>query len=344
MTRKLTDLLNTIAQDNETLKSQTLGNLSDLNAPELAQFQAAWSNYSPARRRELLTALFESAEDHVEHDFRTIFMWTLEDVDPIIRALSLEGLWEDERPQLISRLKVMLQQDENEDVRAATALALGRFVYTGETGALDSDHAEEARQALWDSFHASTEILHVRRRALEGIAASGEPGVTRLIENALYDQNMRVSAIYAMGRNADQRWIPFLLPELNHPDAEVRLEVVRALGELEARPAASRIIQLIAVETDSEVRLAALAALGEIGGDEARKALEAATEWDDDAVVVAAESALEELTQSDGSAYDLINEVLGIETEDLETDDAFYEDPLEAEIRQLLEEKDDWLD
>jgi len=61
--------------------------------------------------------------------------------------------------------------------------------------------------------------------------------------------------------------------------------------------------------------------------------------------VYAAESALEELAQSDGSAYDLINEVLGIEEEDLDTDeDAFYEDPLEAEIRQLLEEKDDWLD
>ena len=345
MTRKLTPLLDTIAQDSEALNYQTLGNLSDLNARELAQFQTAWSNYSPTRRRQLLSALFESAEEHIEQNFRTIFTWTLDDVDPIIRVLSLEGLWEDEQPQLIPRFKVMLEQDENEDVRAAAALALGRFVYFGETGAIHADDAEVARQALWDSYHAPSETLHVRRRALEGIAASGEAGVTRLIEQALYEENMRVSAIYAMGRNADPRWIPFLLPELNHPDADVRLEAVNALGELEARPAVSKIIQLIAVETDADVRLAALATLGEIGGDEARKALEAAIEWDDETLVQTAELALEELTQSDDSTYDLINEVLGIEEEDFDADeDAFYEDSLEAEIRQLLEEKDDWLD
>ncbi len=348
MTRKLTDLLNAISQDEILLDSQTLGNLSDLNAREMAQFQTAWSDFSPTRRRELIAALFESAEVHIEHDFRTILSWTLEDIDPIIRVLSLEGLWEDERTYLIPKFKRLLQQDENEDVRAAAALALGRFVYFGETGDVDPDDAEEARQALWDSFHAPTESVSVRRRALEGISASGEPEVTRLIENALYQdsRHMRVSALYAMGRNADPRWIPFLMPELNHTDAEVRLEAVRSLGELEARPAVPRIIQLIAAETDREVLLAALTALGDIGGDEARKALEAATEWDDDVVVLAAESALEELAFHDGSAFDLINEVLGIEDEDFEADDEdyYYEDPLEAEIRQLLEEKDDWLE
>ncbi len=347
MTRKLTSLLNAIARDDELLESQTLGNLSGLNAKELAQFQAAWSDYSPDHRRELLAALFESAEEHVEQDFRTIFTWTLDDADPIIRVLSLEGLWEDERLQLIHRFKALLQQDEHEDVRAAAALALGRFVYLGETGDVDLADAEEASQALWDCFHAPNETLHVRRRALEGISASSDAGVTRLIESSLYEDNlnMRVSAIYAMGRNADPRWIPFLLPELNHPDSEVRLEAVRSLGELEAQPAVPKIIQLIAEETVDEVRLEALTALGEIGGSEARKALEAAIEWDDEAVVLTAEAALEELIQSDGSTYVLINEVLGIEEEDLEVDsDDYYEDPLEAEIRQLLEEKDDWLD
>ena len=153
---------------------------------------------------------------------------------------------------------------------------------------------------------------------------------------------MRVTALYAMGRNADLRWIPYLLPELSHDGPEIRMEAVRSLGELEARPAVSRIIQLIAVETDSEVRLAALAALGQIGGEEARKALEAATEWDDEAVISAAESALEELSTDDSGAYDLIGEVLGIE-EVTELDDDFYEDPLEAEIRQLLDDRDEWL-
>jgi HEAT repeat protein len=288
MTRKLTNLLNTIGNENDPLDIQALSNLSDLNTPELTQFQAAWNDYSTTRQRELLTALLELAEDRVEYDYRTIFTWTLEDADPIIRVLSLEGLWEHEHPQLIPRLKRLLHHDESVDVRAAAALALGRFVYLGETGDLASEYADETCQSLWDCFHNPSEHIHVRRRALEGIAASGQPNITRLIENTLNesDQTMRVSALYAMGRNADPRWIPYLLPELSHDDPAIRMEAVRALGELEARPAVSRIIQLIAVETDAEVRLEALAALGQIGGDEARKALEAATEWDDEAVVL----------------------------------------------------------
>ena len=344
MTRKLSALLTTIGNENAPLDFQALGNLSDLNAPELAQFQAAWSSYSTTRRRELITVLLELAEDRVDYDYRTIFAWTLKDSDPIIRVLSMEGLWEDERPQLISGFKHLLHQDDAVDVRAAAALALGRFVYLGETGALAPDHAEEASQALWDSFHNPSEHVYVRRRALEGIAASGQPNITRLIENAFYKNNhqMRVGALFAMGRNADPRWIPHLLSELSHDHAEIRMEAVHSLGELEARPAVSRIIQLIAAETDGEVRLAALAALGQIGGEEARKALEAATEWDDEAVVFAAESALEDFETDDDGAYDLIGEVLGIE-EIVELDDDFYDDPLEAEIRQLLDDRDEWL-
>ncbi|HEY52930.1 MAG TPA: HEAT repeat domain-containing protein [Caldilineae bacterium] len=343
MTRKLTTLLNAIGDENEPIDIQALSNLSDLNAPELAQFQIAWRGYSATRQRELLTTLLDLAENWIEYDYRAIFTWTLEDDDPIVRTLSLEGLWEHEHPQLIPRLQRLLQQDEAVDVRAAAALALGRFVYLGETGDLADEHANEACQSLWDCFHNPSEHIHVRRRALEGIAASGQPNVTRLIENALYngDETMRVSALYAMGRNADPRWVPFLLPELGHADAAIRLEAVRALGELEARPAVPRIIQLIAVETDSEVRIEALTALGQIGGDEARQALEAATEWDDEAIVFAAEAALEELSLDDVGVFELINEVLGIDDE-FELDDDLYEDPLESELRQLLDARDEW--
>ena len=346
MTRKLTDLLITLSNENDALDSQALSNLSDLNASELVQFQTAWNAYSPTRQQELLTTLLELAENRIEYDYRTIFTWALQDPDPTIRVLALEGLWEDERPQHIPGFKRLLHHDDAVEVRAAAALALGRFVYLEETGALAPDHADKASEALWDSFHNPAEHIHVRRRALEGIAASGQPNITNLIENALYesDGSMRVSALYAMGRNADPRWIPYLIPELKHDDAEIRMEAVRSLGELEARPAIQRIIQLIAIETDAEVRIEALSAVGQIGGDEAREALEAATEWDDEAIVSAAESALEELSSNDGNAFDLIGEVLGIEIEDgFELADDFDEDPLEAEIRQLLDDRDEWL-
>lgn len=347
MTRKLQDILNQLSNEDIELESPLLGSLSDLNEAELAQFREAWQRFSQLRRLELLATLIELAEDRIEYDYRNIFRWTIGDTDPAIRALSVEGLWEDEHPGLIPVLTRLLQQDEDIDVRSAAAMALGRFVYLGEIENIHPDHAEVAGRALWDALHSPHEDIQVRRYALESIAASSEPGIIRAIENALYegDIQMRIGALYAMGRNADPRWIPYLIPELRHLNDEVRLEALRSLGELEARSAVSHIVALMERETVEEVMLAALAALGQIGGPASRKALEAASEWDDEVTALAAQEALEELLFSEGGTFELINEILGIEADDdidLHDLDDLYEDPLEVELRQLLDERDEW--
>lgn len=346
MTRKLTDILLTLGDEGAKINHQALASLSDLNAQELNQFQDAWWTFSASRRLELIETLIELAEEHVQYDYRPIFRWTLLDTEPAVRARSIEGLWEDERPRLIPVFQKLLQVDPDIDVRAAAAVALGQFVFWGELGTVDSPLVEDATQALWDCYLNESEDLLVRRRALEGIAASGQPGVTRLIESANYssEPEMRASALFAMGRNADPRWIPFLLPELEQGDPELRLEAVRALGELEARPAVRAIIHLIAVEVDAEIRMAALTALGQIGGPDARRALEAATEWEDEATVAIAEAALEELLSSDGSTFELINQVLGLdddEESERDWDDDFTDDLLDQELRDLLDEGED---
>ena len=347
MTRKLQDLLSQLGDEIVSLDQPLLVNLSDLNAAELAQFQDAWQGFGPTRRLELLEALVELAEDRIENDYRSIFRWTINDPDPTIRALSIEGLWEDEHPQLIPVMKRLLQGDHDLTVRAGAALALGRFVYLGEIGSIHPDRAEDASQALWEALDSPREDSQVRRRALEGLSASSAPNVTRAIEGALYEDDIqiRIGALYAMGRNADLRWVPYLISELGHIDSEARLEAVRSLGELEARAAVPYIIALIERELVEEVRLAALYALGQIGGSASRKALELASQWDDEATALAAQQALEELFASEGGTFELIDEVLGIETDedlDLEDFDDMYEDPLEAELRQLLDERDEW--
>ncbi|MCO6453010.1 MAG: HEAT repeat domain-containing protein [Caldilineales bacterium] len=352
MTRKLSDIFAALEDENAIVNYQTLGSLSDLNAREMAQFQEAWHRLSPGRRQKVIEALVELAEEHVEYDYRTIFRWALDDTDAHIRLLAIEGLWEDENPRLLSAYRRLLQTDPVESVRAAAATALGWFVYWYEMGSIQTDLIDDAVQALWDAFLDDAEHVDVRRRALEAISASSRPGIERLIEMALFggDIPMRISALYAMGRSADTRWISFLLPELSRPEASLRLEAVRSLGELEAKSAVRPIIQLIAQEPDTEVRLAALAALGQIGGAEARKALEAATDWDDEATVSAAEAALEELQGGAGGAFELIDEILGDEGEDDDWDDEddydgdydedYDEDPLDRELRQLLDDRD----
>ncbi len=340
MTRKLTDILLAISDENTKLKRKTLALLSDLNTQELAQFQTAWPTWTLARQLELLDALVKLAEDHIEYDYRAILRWTLHDSDSQVRIRSITGLWEDENPRLIPVFQRLLH-DTNFGVRAAAATALGQFIYWEETGMIESLLIEDAVQALWDRHSDEKENLLVRRRALEGIAASSQPGVARLIENALYnpEPELRISALYAMGRNADPRWIPYLLPILDQDDPTLRLEAVRSLGELEARAAVAPLIRLIANEIDAEVRLAALTALGQIGGEQARRALQAATEWDDEATVTAAEDALEELMAGEGNTFDLINQVLGYDKDEGEDQEDDYSDNfLDEELRDLLDD------
>lgn len=342
MTRKLTDILLAIGDSQTKLNRKSLAHLSDLNNQELSQFQEAWTTFSPARRLELLNALVGLAEKHVEYDYRTILRWTLHDADARIRVRSIEGLWEDERPRLIPVFQSLLLNDARAEVRAAAATALGRFVYWGEVGAVESPLLADAAQALWDSYYNERELIPVRQRALEALAASSEAGVTRAIENALFsdEPELHLSALAAMGRNADPRWIAYLLPELEQQDPAYRLEAVRSLGELEARAAVRPIIQMIGQETNAEVRLAALAALGQIGGEEARRALKAAAEWDDEATVAVAEDALAEMMAGEGNTFELISQVLGYDEGEEALESEYYDDMLSEELRELLDEGD----
>ena len=106
---------------------------------------------------------------------------------------------------------------------------------------------------------------------------------------------MQVSAIFAMGRNADERWLPTVITELDNPSNEIRFEACRACGELEAKDAVGKLIELIEYDVDLEIQEMAIWALGRIGGNLAREALEACLEHDQEVLALAAEAALEEL-------------------------------------------------
>ncbi len=347
MSRDLSKIFSILSDEKTPIRYQLLRNFSELTEPELAQFQAGWADLSPARRLELIQALVEMAEEHIEYHFNPIFAWTMTDVNPRVRILSIEGLWEDVGSAHTARLLHLLVRDDDVDVRAAAAMALGRFIYRSEINEISARRTEDAVEALWDVYHDPREHVHVRRRALEGVAASSHPGVQRIIENAYHHEDlfMRSSALYAMGRTADVRWIPYLLSELQNEAPELRMEAARSLGVLEASAAVDPMIKMLDDERDSEVRFAILEALGEIGGEKAKQALQLSIDSDDEAEAEIAELAMEQLYAGVNNLYELIDEVLGVTTDEdlLEEPDAwgdFYEDPLDAEIRRLIDDGD----
>jgi HEAT repeat protein len=271
-----------------------------LQGPEVESFRHEWPSIALDRRREVVRKLVELSEDSFELDFETLFRLALEDSDPEVRVTSLEGLWESENTSLVHTFVTLLQQDDDERVRAAAAQALGKFVLLAEFDKVPSRIAARMEAALLATLDASDTPLLVRRRALEAIAPRNIPGIPARIEAAYHSEepDEQLSAIFAMGRTSDPRWLAALMEELQHDDAERRYEAAVACGEIEdarAVPALRRALS----DDDRDVQLASISALGCIGGREARQALIAIIERGDEQLQGAAEEALEEMSVSE---------------------------------------------
>ncbi len=296
MSLPIEETITDLGNSNQPLRNARLVDLSNLNSEELGFLERAWSGIEPARRRQVIYRLVELAEDNLELNFDSIFRSCLKDQDAEVRSKAIEGLWECEEASLVDPLINLLGQDGSEDVRAAAATALGKFVMLAELNKLRSCHTSKVRQALFGVIGDSKRSVEVRRRALEAVAPLNLPKVEGAIIGAYqsHDPELRISAIYAMGKNGDRSWLPLLLKELASTDAEIRYEAAEACGELGEEDAIPQLIELID-DPDVEVQVAALRALGKIGGNEAKECLQRCLNTPGEVICQAAEQALYEL-------------------------------------------------
>jgi len=304
---ELDRVLQHLADESQPLKLSTLYTLSGLGREQLLSVQVVFDRLSYERRRGMLRALVELTETAIEVDFTALFRGCLNDEDADVRLLAIEGLWESEDVWLVGPLVRLLKSDPHPAVRAAAATSLARFVLLGELGDIEVAVAARAEQALLEAYFTSEEPLEVRRRALEAVAYSSEMGVGDLIEEAYYqgEEEMRLGALFAMGRSADRRWRSIVIEELESPSPAVRYEAALACGELELREAVAPLSCLID-DADSEVWNAVVDALGKIGGAEARQILQSCCLSEDEALQAAAEEALEQALWLSGQELDVL--------------------------------------
>ena len=290
-----------LTNSDQTLRNARLVGLSNLNSEEIGLWEQAWANIEPKRRRQIIYRLVELAEDNCEFNFDSIFRSCLNDQDAEVRSKAIEGLWESEDASLIGPLVNLLEQDSSEKVQVVAAMALGRFAMLAELEKLRPSYISRVKQALFAVLADEDKPAEVRRRALEAAAPLSLPQVNEAIMEAYQsdDISLKVSAIYAMGRNCNPSWLPLLEDELDSAEAEIRYEAAVACGELGAVVAVPYLAALVN-DPDTEVQFAVVAALGKIGGAEAKECLEECLNGSNHAIREAARQALDELDLCEG--------------------------------------------
>jgi HEAT repeat protein len=292
------ETLRIVGDRQRRLVHKELRGLSDIGRESEVPFLEAWQAIDLERRREIARAMVALAEDNVDVDFRDVFTACLGDSDALIRQVAVEGLWEDDRPRTMRHFLRLLGDDPDDSVRAASAIALGRFAYQATLDELQERDVARLRDALVAAASDLDDSVDVRRRALEGAGYFSGPDIDELIAGAYTSGNadLKASALAAIGHSIDPRWLPVLQAELGSSEPALRYEAARASGEW-GEEAASLVPQLLplAEGDDPEVYGAALWALGQIGGDAARRLLRRIAQSDEPNRQAAAEEALNEL-------------------------------------------------
>ena len=289
----LESYLTDLTEKPDPINHQGLLQLSSLSNADILELVSLWPRISTERRRDMLERMIELAADNLDLDFASVFRACLNDPDDQVRAWAARGLWDCDDRTLIRPLIELLSVDPSAEVRAAAAISLGKFAVMAQERKVLPRDGEKIHDALLAVVNKPEEDPEVERRSIEAIASFSSPQVEEIIRNAYHDGDMRLkqSAIYAMGRNSDERWLPIVIKETRDQDASIRYEAAIACGNMGSDVTVPHIIALLKDE-DSQVQLAAVKSLGSIGGSLAKRALTQCLKMGDDAMEEAATDAL----------------------------------------------------
>ena len=313
-----------------------LRDFSDLEISEINQLAEIWPKIPAWRRKALLEDVQELGEEDTILSFENLLTFALQDRDPQVRLPALRGLWDYESPRLVPTFLDLLSNDSDVQVRAAAAGGLGHYVYLGEVENLPKQTLQSIEERLLEAAKGNDQA-EVRRNALEALGYSSKEEVGTLIDQAYQsgDREWVASALFAMGRSANERWRPQVKIMLNSQFPALRAEAARAAGELEMGSSIPRLLELLD-DPDDQTRLASIWSLSQLGGENARKALERLykhTDDEDERKFI--DSALDNLTFNEELQ---LLPFLDFPEADDEMDDEF------DDFKNALDEDSDWLD
>ena len=285
------DLIKALMDMETPFPARLLYQFSDMPSVDRQVLATAWLSIPVTRRRAVLQDLLELAEHDDLLMFEDIGRIALEDGDAECEVSAISLLLEAEDPKLIPGFLTLLADAEKaEFVRAAAANALGFYVYLGELEEIKTDLHHKIEDALLLAYTKDPSDL-VQRRALESLGYSSREEVPPLLRfaSAKDSEDWLESALFAMGRSADNQWESLVLEHLDHDNPEVKGQAIHAAGELSLSSARVRLLRKLDREKDEYLRSELIWALSQIGGEGIEEKFEqllAKTDDDDEATLL----------------------------------------------------------
>lgn len=318
--------------------------LSDLSREDCRDLRGVWNNLPLTRRRSLMEDLVNLSESDYLLMFEEVGKIALDDPDPEVLISAIDLLFQAEDEHLVPVfLKLLQQPQQNDRVRAAAANALGPYVFLGEIEELQFELLRTIEDALLKAYAEDASDL-VRRRALESLGYSSREEVPPLLRSASASSEAAwiESAMFAMGKSADDQWQNLVLDNLDHEDLNVRIQAIHAAGELSLNQARQSLIKVLNQElVDQDIRHEAIWALSQIGGEDVENLFERLLEeTDDEDEMDLLEESLDELNFTNDKA---IFDMLDVELPDLYDDDHTHHHSGEENLddAEYLEQNED---
>jgi HEAT repeat protein len=213
-------------------------------------------------------------------DEETISQWVLnqlQDSEPDVRIEAIEALSVCRGDAAINGLLERAQKDADLDVRCAALLALGQFIYLGTISDYETGNPElfeeipqqeyvRTRDFLFSVYRDETRPLDERCCAVEALSFDGDDEILKAIAElyACEEQTAKLSALRAMGRSGNVRWLEIVGRELYSDDLDIQIEAIVAAGEMSADSLGKDLLRLTYAD-DQDVVLSALWSLGQTG-------------------------------------------------------------------------------
>ena len=297
------DLINALMDLEHQFPSRLLYQFSDLSTSEQNTLANCWSKVPLQRRQTFLQDLVSLAENDPVLMYEAVARIALDDEDTDVCISAIDLLFDSEDRHLIPiYLRLLADQTRSEALRAAVANALGPYVYMGEVEKIRAEVLHEIEETLLRAYNEDVSEL-VRRRALEALGYSSREEIPAMLRKAaaMRDDLWLESAMFAMGRSADEQWEARVLENLEHENLAVRIQAVHAAGELALKKARRNLLRAIDLVDDDELRHEIIWALAQIGGEGVERKLDAllaAAEDDEESAFL--EEAMEMLNFTEG--------------------------------------------